>query len=448
MKKKINRMFIGITTAAILVTLLLVTFIYYELFRKQVMEDLRGYAVLVGECTSEEETVRMGSLLEKEGMRLTVINQDGTVLYDTEADSAVMDNHSDRPEILDAMKSGNGSTVRRSATLARNTFYYATRVSENRIVRVSKNANSIYSILQSALPSIGMILLLLVAVSFFVAHFLTENFIAPIRKMADNLDETNDEKQYGTDYEELAPFLATIREQHNYLIKSAKMRQEFTANVSHELKTPLTAITGYAELIETGMASEKDIRHFAHGIHNAATRLLTLINDTIRLSELDSGNDQIEMEVLDLYQLAEESVEMLQMSAGKHKVELKLHGSPCRIRGNRQMIEELLYNLCDNAIRYNKEDGRVDVTVRPTGGGCALCVKDTGIGIPPEHQERIFERFYRVDKSRSKSTGGTGLGLAIVKHIVNMHHAELQLKSESGQGTEITVLFMAPDSLA
>lgn len=445
MKRKINRMFIGVTTAAILVTLLLVTFIYYEFFQRQILEDLRGYTLLAGECTSKEDMVKMGELLAQENMRLTVIDLEGVVLYDTEADSSVMDNHGDRPEIQEALKNGTGSTVRRSATLSRNTFYYADRVPSGRIIRISKDASSIYSILQSALPITGLILLLLVAVSFFIAHFLTEKFIAPIKKMAGNLDEANGATDYGTDYEELAPFLATIQEQHRNLLKSAKMRQEFTANVSHELKTPLTAITGYAELIETGMASEKDIQHFAHGIHNAATRLLTLINDTIRLSELDSGNEQIETEMLDLYKMAEENIELLQMNAGKHDVTLALHGTPCRISGNRQMIEELIYNLCDNAIRYNKEGGRVDVTVRPAGGGCELCVRDTGIGIPKEHQERIFERFYRVDKSRSKSTGGTGLGLAIVKHIVSLHGAKLQLNSEPGQGTEITVTFRSVD---
>lgn len=221
------------------------------------------------------------------------------------------------------------------------------------------------------------------------------------------------------------------------------MRQEFTANVSHELKTPLTAISGYSELIENGMANAQDITRFAAGIHKNAKRLLTLINDTIRLSELDATSE-VPFEALNLYDIATTSVDMLQINAEKHQVSLYLEGEPCEIRGDKQMMEELLYNLCDNAIRYNNKGGKVWVRVtREAEGEICLQVKDTGIGIPKEHQERIFERFYRVDKSRSKSTGGTGLGLAIVKHIVAKHGARLELNSGVGKGTTIRIFFPA-----
>lgn len=219
------------------------------------------------------------------------------------------------------------------------------------------------------------------------------------------------------------------------------MRQEFSANVSHELKTPLTSISGYAELIETGMASEQDTVRFAHGIHNSANRLLTLINDIIRLSELDGTEEEADTELLNLHEMAQNCVEMLKMSAEKHNVTIALNGTECYVTANRQMMEELLYNLCDNAIRYNNPGGSVDVQTYSREGHTNLVVKDTGIGISKEHQERIFERFYRVDKSRSKSTGGTGLGLAIVKHIIAKSHAELELESEPGKGTTIRVIF-------
>ncbi len=226
------------------------------------------------------------------------------------------------------------------------------------------------------------------------------------------------------------------------MVENTKMRQEFTANVTHELKTPLTSISGYAELIETGMASEADITRFAQGIHTNANRLIILINDIIRLSELDSEEDEIITEELDLYEMASTCVEMLEPSAEKHHVTIALTGEHCHIKANKMMMEELLYNLCDNAIRYNNINGSVTVNVRKDKADTVLTVTDTGIGIPKEHQERIFERFYRVDKSRSKSTGGTGLGLAIVKHIIVKHHAKLEVESEVGRGTVMKVLFV------
>lgn len=233
-----------------------------------------------------------------------------------------------------------------------------------------------------------------------------------------------------------------VGELEDDMLENSKQRQEFTANVTHELKTPLTSISGYAELIENGMASEADITRFAQGIHANANRLIILINDIIRLSELDSAEDEIEVEKLDLYAMASTCVEMLEPSAEKHRVTIALSGENCIIRANKMMIEELLYNLCDNAIRYNNVNGCVTVNVCNAEEYVVLEVKDTGIGIPKEHQERIFERFYRVDKSRSKSTGGTGLGLAIVKHIIVKHRARLEVDSEVGKGTVMRVLFL------
>ncbi|HIW81929.1 MAG TPA: two-component sensor histidine kinase [Candidatus Acetatifactor stercoripullorum] len=438
MKKKINRKLVLIATLAIFFTMLLITVVYYDLFRGQVFEDLRAYTMILTEYEDMSQIREVSDKLEEYEMRVTLVGEDGKVLFDSEADSASMENHGERPEIVEAMETGEGQAVRNSETLSENTFYYAVRLENGSVLRIAKDAGSIYSIFGRALPSLFMVLLALIVLCMVLAHYLTSKLIAPIERLAENLDESND----GTDYEELTPFISMIKEQHEDIMKNARMRQEFTANVSHELKTPLTSISGYAELIETGMASEEDVVRFAHGIHSSANRLLTLINDIIRLSELDGTEEEVSFERLNLYQLADTCVEMLALNAEKHKVTIRLSGTECYITGNKQMIEELLYNLCDNAIRYNNEGGSVSVEVYPKHGQTVLTVKDTGIGIPKEHQERIFERFYRVDKSRSKSTGGTGLGLAIVKHIIAKHNAKMELASEVGKGTTITVIFM------
>ena len=332
---------------------------------------------------------------------------------------------------------GEGRDVRRSETLERSTFYYAMRLKDGDILRVAKETGSIYSMFLDAIPSLMMIAVILFAFCALLAHFLTKSFIAPIEKVAKNLDGQVDVG----DYKELTPFLVTIQEQHKNIIKSAKMRQDFTANVTHELKTPLTSISGYAELIESGMTGEKETRRFAKEIHRNAKRLIRLINDILQLSELDTRETALETEQLNLYGMAATCVEMLKINAEPNQVKLSVKGKSAWIEGNRSMIEELLYNLCSNAIRYNKPNGTVEVSVNETEEGVLLQVADTGIGIPEKHQERIFERFYRVDKSRSKERGGTGLGLAIVKHIVAEHGAKMTLESEEGVGTTISVLF-------
>lgn len=436
MKKKINARLVLIAVIGIFSTMILITLVYYNLFQKQVMEDLKTYVTFLQQLELRAGISEFDGM-KKSGLRVTLIDTQGQVIYDNEADSLQMENHGERPEIRAAFSEGEGQAIRRSATLDRSTFYYAARLENGEVLRVAREADSLYSIFTSALPSLVMITCSLILVSLGLAHYLTGNLIAPIEKLAENMEGEEEPAAY----EELVPFIEMIRKQHQDIVRSSKMRQEFTANVSHELKTPLTAISGYAELIETGMASEEDTVRFAGGIRKSADRLLTLINDIIRLSELDGGQQKKHFERLDLYQLAQNCVEMLDMSAKKHQVTLELAGSAAYIMGDRQLIEELLYNLCDNAIRYNKVNGTVTLEVSCGLKQTVLVVRDTGIGIPREHQERIFERFYRVDKSRSKSTGGTGLGLAIVKHILSIHNARIELQSEVGKGTVVTVTF-------
>ena len=437
MKKNINIRIVLLALLSILATMLFVTLAFNKVFENQMMDDLKLYAKFIENYESDKNIYDLAPHMEADGLRITLLNNEGKVLLDTAANIDSMDNHADRPEIVSAVQEGEGMAIRMSDTLDRSTYYYAIRLDDGNILRVSRDAQSLFSFFSAILPSMIVIAAVLTVMSFIIAHFLTKSLMRPIEQLAENLDHYEEI----TCYEELEPFVKMIQEQHRDILKSAKMRQEFTANVTHELKTPLTSISGYAELIETGMASEKDTVRFAQGIHTNANRLLTLINDIIRLSELDSAEEEMTLEKLDLYEMAATCVEMLELSAQKHQVNICLEGERCFIYGNKMMIEELLYNLTDNAIRYNNLNGSVVVNVHAEKDQVILMVKDTGIGIPKEHQERIFERFYRVDKSRSKSTGGTGLGLAIVKHIIVKHGAQLEMDSDVGKGTCMKVVF-------
>jgi two-component system phosphate regulon sensor histidine kinase PhoR len=436
-RKRIHSQFIGIAAVAIIATLLLSVWVFYDLFQDQVLSDLETYVNVVKDTISEDELSENSRRYEEADIRFTLIQPDGSVAYDSMVDSETMENHRERPEVAQAMKEGSGSAIRKSETLDKSTFYYALKLDDGNVLRVAKEAGSIWSVLENALPVIGVIALLIFIACMVLAKILTRSLLYPIEQMAGDMENILEIKTYP----ELMPFITMIHSQHQDIMKNAKMRQEFTANVSHELKTPLTSISGYSELIETGMASDEDVRRFAREIHKNSSRLLTLINDIIRLSELDVEDMDVAYTELNLYQLAEACVDMLQINAEKHDVILRLEGGPCTICANRQMIDELIYNLCDNAIRYNNPGGSVIVKVYKEKDETVLSVWDTGIGIPKVYQKRIFERFYRVDKSRSKSTGGTGLGLAIVKHIVSQHHARLELESEEGIGTKICVYF-------
>lgn len=437
MKKNINIRIVTLAMVAILATMFFVIITFNEVFGQQMMADLKLYSKFLQSYESTEEIKKLADKMGADELRITILDAEGKVLLDSHSVPEDMDNHGNRPEIMAALEQGEGEAVRRSDTLDKSTYYYAVRRADGSVLRVSREANSIFRFISMVLPSLVIIIAVLFMVSLVVAHLLTKNLVKPIEQLAENL-ENYEEVSY---YEELEPFIKMIQQQHTDILKNAKMRQEFTANVTHELKTPLTSISGYAELIETGMASERDVVRFAQGIHTNAKRLLSLINDILRLSELDSTEEVMETEAVNLYQMAATCVEMLEHNAQKHNVTLYLKGEDCLVQGNRTMLDELLYNLCDNAIRYNKENGSVFVEVHDTEDDTVLIVKDTGIGISKEHQERIFERFYRVDKSRSKSTGGTGLGLAIVKHIVAKHNAQLILVSEIGKGTEMRVIF-------
>ena len=437
MKKKIHLHFMIITAVAILSTVFFSLWVSYDMIKDQVMEEIRSYAFLLRDINANENISWESFDSIQDELRITVVEQDGNVIYDNYADKTQMDNHARREEIQEALVNGEGFAIRNSDTLSENLFYFAVRMEDGAVVRVAKQASNAWGVLLRLIPLVSVIVILLFALCALLARFITNRLIAPVENVAEHMDSLENVEIY----DELRPFVATIQRQHEDILKSATMRQDFTANVSHELKTPLTSISGYAELMENNLVDAEHISGFASAIHKNADRLLTLINDIIRLSELDGGQQMLEFEELDLYKVAESCIEMLRVNAKNHNVRIFLNGNSQTVFANRQMMEELIYNLCDNAIRYNKPDGVVEVDVYLGKRGVVLAVKDTGIGIPTEHQERIFERFYRVDKSRSKETGGTGLGLAIVKHIAAVHDAALELVSEPEVGTQIQVIF-------
>lgn len=437
MKKKIFKYFACMITVAILATTLLLSWVNYEMFKGRVMDDLEAYGRMFAvEMNGEAETQSALHSLE-EDIRVTLVHADGTVYYDNFADPNAMDNHADRPEIRQALENGSGSDIRNSSTVDQSAFYYAVRLKNGDVMRLAQEASNIWSVYFRSMPLIMLLAAGMACVSLYLAHLLTARLVQPIERMTAHLNNVGGVARYP----ELEPFMDMIEQQHEEILRSANMRVEFTANVSHELKTPLTSISGYAELIESGMAQGEQAKTFAAEIHKSANRLLTLINDIIRLSQMDAPMPDLKFEPVDLAQIAANTFEQLEMSARKADVTLQLDAKPAMVEADRQMMDELLYNLCDNAIRYNVHGGSVKLEIRPIRDKVIVCVQDTGIGISPENQEHVFERFYRVDKSRSKATGGTGLGLAIVKHIAVKHNAQIELESELGRGTRISVIF-------
>lgn len=442
MKKKINKQLIGIAILAILITVMGVTGVYYGLFTERVKKDLSISAELLKDTQLFEtedpdiDTDEIDLSTNLDELRVTWIASDGKVLYDNDLDALKLENHMNRPEIQEAFQKGEGESVRRSDTMNQNTFYYAVLLDNGSVLRVATKAESIWSVFASAAPVTLILIFGIIGLCVGLSKLLTRQLIEPIENLGENIEDA----AIDVPYKELEPFVGMIRKQHTDILSAAKARQDFTANVSHELKTPLTAISGYAELLLGGMVTDDQKPRFYQEIIKNSNRLLALINDIIRLSELDRSEREPAFEEMDLCETVREQMEGLSVSAKGKNITLDFQGEPCMIRGNKDMIRELTENLVINGIRYNNPGGRVTVRVlkkdRPV-----LVVKDNGIGIPASDQQRVFERFYRVDKSRSKATGGTGLGLAIVKHIVELHGAKIMLDSAPGVGTTIEVEF-------
>lgn len=371
--------------------------------------------------------------------RVTMIDVAGDVIYDSRQDEVTMENHLNRPEVQEALKKGIGQDLRESNTVGKEMFYYAVKMESGDILRVSKLVDSALLTAMSILPMMGVVAVVMLIFAIVLTRAEISKITAPINEL--NLEKPLENKTY----EELTPLLQRIDRQNKEKDAIANMRKEFSANVSHELKTPLTSISGYAEIMKNGMVRPEDMTNFSERIYDEASRLIKLVQDIMEISKLDEGAIEVEKQDVDLYRLARETVSRLSLQSEKRKIQIAVTGERVAVYGVPRILEEMIYNICENAIKYNHDGGRVDIWVGKTLEGVKLSVSDTGIGIPEEDVERIFERFYRVDKSHSKKTGGTGLGLSIVKHGALMHHAQIQVTSKVGVGTKMELLFATPD---
>ena len=435
---------VGLLVAlSIFLTFTAASVVMYEKYNSYMQQDVKNeakyirYAIEnIGEEYLTEET---GNLTTS---RITLTRPDGTVLYDSEKYPDSMENHKSRPEFESAREKGSGAVVRFSETLSEQTFYYAVKLDSGNILRVAKTTDSVFHTMLSSFTLMGVLLLAILTVGFFLMERQTKKLIEPINQL--DLEHPLEH----VEYEELRPLLKRVDQQNKQIAQQVQelrqaetVRREFSANVSHELKTPLMSISGYAELMKNEMVRPQDVPEFAGRIYDEASRLTSLVQDIIEISKLDEKSGEMPFETVDLYEVVQDISQNLTLPAKKRKVTVLTEGKSAEIYGVRHILYEMLYNLVDNAIKYNREGGYVRVRLEKEGEHVIFSVEDNGIGISREEQERIFERFYRVDKSHSRKTGGTGLGLAIVKHGAVLHHAEILLNSEPEKGTKIQIRF-------
>lgn len=395
--------------------------------------------------------------LDLESARVTLVGADGDVLYDSDMDESKMEDHGNRPEIEEALRTGSGSADRASSTLDEVMLYEAIRLADGSVIRLAKSEAGYLSVLASLAGPVALLTAAGVVVSVLVARRESRRIIEPLLEV--DLDHPRRNAQNA--YAEMEPMLERIESQRQELKRQVRvladndrMRREFTANITHELKTPLTTVSGYAELIANGLVTdEADLRDFGGRIYREAGRLTALVNDILMLSNLDEAERSEDdaaaatlgaREPVDVPLLLEGITQRLEQVACQAQVTLELACEPAMVMGVSRLLDELVYNLASNAIRYNRPGGFVTLACGEASAPF-IRVSDTGIGIAPEEQDKIFERFYRVDKSRSKARGGTGLGLAIVKHAAAFHHASIEVDSELGRGTTVTVRFPAQE---
>ena len=419
--------------------LLLCAILFFALQYRQIMDET--YLALKQEAVYAENGLRLSGqhYLETLGEinRITWITADGEVLYDSEF-SLPIPNQLHCAEVAAAAASGEGQGIRRSESSGNETMYYARLCDDGTILRLSRPMSAVRYALVSVSPILWVLVLVLM-ISALLSFRTARQIVRPINELdLDNLDVVP--------YPELTPLLRRIREQKETILEQSteqeRLRREFSANVSHELKTPLTSISGFAELMVKGDVPPDMVKEFSSDIYRESQRMITLVDDIIRLSRLDEGELDFQCEDVDLYELASDTLDSLRSAAEQRDVRVELRGESAVVSGVWQLLSEAVFNLCENAIKYNRPGGSVIVEVGKSADGEAVfSVTDTGIGIPEEHQDRVFERFYRVDKSHSKAIGGTGLGLSIVKHVAQFHHADLKLESSPDAGTRITMIF-------
>lgn len=407
----------------------------YKYFEHQIFGELETEARLVINGYSMNGIDFMNTVDSKN--RITLIESDGNVIFDNKADKSLMENHSDREEVIEAIKKGIGYSSRYSVTMLNKNLYVAVKIDENTIVRISCNQHTVGVLIFGMSQPLLMLFVIALIISGVIASLLSKRITESLNK----IDLDNPENCIV--FEELKPFTKRIAEENYEKAQREEIRHQFTANVSHELKTPLTSISGFAELMKSGTVDYKTMNDFASDIYNESQRLIVLVNDIIKLSKLDEQSITLEKTKINLMDTVKEVCFVLEKSAKAKNISLNILGSDGYINGVPQVINEMVYNLCDNAIKYNKIGGSVEITVSTdsVNDTVSLSVKDTGIGIPEHARERIFERFYCVDKSRSKAVGGTGLGLSIVKHGAKYHNAKIILDSKEGVGAKFTIIF-------
>lgn len=436
MRRKIQRSMILVIAVTLVLSYAILSLVIYHQAVEAAEDEIRqetDYISAAIYISGIEYLEKMDEV--RETTRVTRIDQSGKILYDSAEDQYELENHADRPEVRDAYVKGEGQDIRRSDTLGREMIYYAKLLPDGTVLRLSKTINNAVGAAIKILPVMAVIALLMMAVAWFLSKWQVARLIRPINRL--DLENPLDNEVY----EELTPLLESMDKQNKEKEAIANMRKEFSANVSHELKTPLTSISGYAEIMMNGLVKPEDVKNFSERIYNEASRLIVLIEDIIRLSKLDEGRVEMEKEDVELYGLTREVCSRLSQQADKNRVHVEVAGEFVTVHGIRQILSEMIYNICENAIKYNRPGGKVDVWVGNTLAGVKVIVTDTGIGIPEDQKERIFERFYRVDKSHSKETGGTGLGLSIVKHGAMLHNASIHVESELNKGTRMELTF-------
>lgn len=443
MKQRIMNNVCFLVVLSVLISFLAASAVMYQKNSAAIQQDVKNeaeylrYAVEnMGEDYLDTEVGRLTTC------RITLTSQEGKLLFDSEEDTYLDKDYTGSPDMLEAEKEGMGEYMTFSAALSRQTFFCSVKLENGDILRVAKDMDSVFHTIMSSVTLLGLLLVFILAVAFILVEWQTKKLIEPINRL--DLEKPLKNVQY----EELRPLLKRVDEQNRQIAKQVEelqqaesVRREFSANVSHELKTPLMSISGYAEIMKNGMVRQEDIPEFAGRIYDEASRLTSLVQDIIEISKLDENNGEMPFEAVDLYELMEDICQNLTLPAKKRKVTIQTEGNNVEIYGVRHILYEMLYNLTDNAIKYNKEGGWVKVRLFQEQEQVCFSVEDNGIGIAKEEQERIFERFYRVDKSHSRKTGGTGLGLSIVKHGAALHDARIELNSEPGNGTKIQVWF-------
>ena len=436
MRKKIQRSMVMVLAVTLLLSYTIITIITYN----------RNIALLEAEVRQEARYIQAAInisgpdyLAEMNGVdwttRVTQISPEGEVLYDTRRDESTLEDHSGRKEVREALASGEGEDVRMSDTVGQELYYYALLLDDGTVLRASKSMDGLIGTALNNLPVMAGLAVIMIILAYFMAKWQTNRLVKPIYEL--DLEHPLENKTY----DELTPFLEAMDKQNREKEAVSNMRKEFSANVSHELKTPLTSISGYAEIMKNGLVRPADVPVFSERIYKEARRLINLVEDIIKLSKLDEESVELEKQEVDLYEMTREIVSRLAPQAQQRNIRMEVTGEPVTYFGIRQILDEMIYNVCENAVKYNNENGRVSVWVGNTLEGPKVTVTDTGIGIPMEHHERIFERFYRVDKSHSKERGGTGLGLSIVKHGALLHGAKVTVDSVPGKGTRIEMQF-------